>query len=134
MNVLFFMVVVFYLIRQMATARNVTARVILESIAGYLLLGLIFSVLVAAIMQHDPTAFMMNMPPKGPSSSDSSSSVPLYFVFVTMATLGYGDIVPLQPYTRSLAVFISVSGQLYIAVIIAMLMGKFINNDKKEGK
>ncbi|MCK9422733.1 MAG: ion channel [Bacteroidales bacterium] len=132
-NVLFFMVVVFILIRQMASARIVNARVILESISGYLLLGLIFSVLIAAIMQADPDAFNVTLKENnGLQPATPSISVPLYFGFVTLATVGYGDIVPLKPYTRSLATFISISGQLYVVTIIGLLIGKFISKRNNE--
>ena len=50
----------------------------------------------------------------------------IYYAFITMTTTGYGDIVPLTPVARSLAVFISVTGQLYVAVVIALLVGKYI--------
>jgi voltage-gated potassium channel len=49
----------------------------------------------------------------------------LYFGFVTFATLGYGDFVPVKPYAKSLAILISICGLLYVAVIIALLVGKF---------
>jgi hypothetical protein len=42
-----------------------------------------------------------------------------------MTTVGYGDITPVSSAAKSLSNFISVSGQLYIAIIIAMLVGKF---------
>ena len=48
-----------------------------------------------------------------------------YFTFVTMSTLGYGDVLPGIPLTRSLSIFISITGQIYLAVIIAMLVGKY---------
>ena len=94
-------------------------------LAGYLLLGLIFSIFILFIMQSDPGAF--SSPPKQAAESEESigTSVPVYFSFVTLATLGYGDIVPLKPYTRSLATLIAVIGQFYIAIIVALLVGKF---------
>ena len=49
----------------------------------------------------------------------------LYFTFVTFTTLGYGDIVPLTPLARSISILISVCGPLYLAIIIAMLVGKY---------
>jgi voltage-gated potassium channel len=124
-NILFFLVIVVSLIRQIATARKVSAGVILGSLAGYLLLGLIFSIFILFIMQRDPGAF--SSAPKQIAESEESigTSVPVYFSFVTLATLGYGDIVPLKPYTRSLATMIAVTGQFYIAIIVALLVGKF---------
>ncbi|RLD54311.1 MAG: hypothetical protein DRJ05_14905, partial [Bacteroidetes bacterium] len=52
----------------------------------------------------------------------------IYYTFVTISTLGYGDITPQGDIGKSLAILISVSGQLYIAIIIAMLVGKFSGN------
>lgn len=124
-NILFFLVIVFSLIRQIATARNVSARVILDSVAGYLLLGLIFSIFVLFIMQRDPGAYSPNLNQDNRSAEYVNTSVPLYFSFVSLASLGYGDIVPLKPYTRSLSTLITVSGQFYIAIIVALLVGKF---------
>jgi voltage-gated potassium channel len=124
-NIIFFFVIVVSLIRQIATARKVSAGVILGSVTGYLLLGLIFSIFIIFIIQRDPSAF--NTPPKLIAESEESvgTSVSVYFSFVTLATLGYGDIVPLKPYTRSLATLIAVIGQFYIAIIVALLVGKF---------
>ena len=124
-NIIFFFVIVVSLIHQIATARKVSAGVILGSLTGYLLLGLIFSIFIIFIMQHDPGAF--SSPPKQDVETEESinTSVPLYFSFVTLATLGYGDIIPLKPYTRSLVTLIAVMGQFYIAIIVALLVGKF---------
>lgn len=125
LNLLFFLVIVFSLIRQIATAKKVTAVVILGSIAAYLLVGVIYSMFIGYIMQHDPGAFNVKPPEAGMPGELFNTSVPSYYGFVTLATLGYGDIVPLKPYSRSLATFIAISGQLYIAIIIALLVGKY---------
>jgi voltage-gated potassium channel len=124
-NIIFFLVIVVSLIRQIATARKVSAGVILGSVTGYLLLGLIFSIFTIFIMQNDPGAFS-SPPAQATETQDKiSTSVPLYFSFVTLATLGYGDMVPLKPYTRSLSTLMAVTGQFYIAIIVALLVGKF---------
>jgi voltage-gated potassium channel Kch len=125
LNVSFFFIVVFSLIRQIATARIVTAKVILESISGYILLGILYSAVIAGIIQRDPGAYNILHQGTGPEAAVVYLSDSLYFGFVTLATLGYGDIVPLKPYSRSLTTLICISGQLYIAIIIAMLVGKF---------
>lgn len=125
LNILFFMLIVVFLIRQVAMARVVNLKVILGSVIGYLLLGLIFSIFVAYIMIQDPASFNIPHMPADMTTSLTRLSESIYFSFVSMATLGYGDVLPLKPYTRSLAIFITVSGQLYIAIIIALLVGKF---------
>ena len=123
-NILFFLIIVFSLIMQIAKSREVTAVAILGSIAGYLLLGLVYSVFISIIIKNDPGAYS-NMPVDFQQGGYNTASFSLYYSFVTLSTLGYGDINPLKPYTRSLATFIAVSGQFYIAIIVALLVGKF---------
>jgi hypothetical protein len=125
LNIVFFMIVVLFLILQVARTKEVTARVILESINGYLLMGMVFSLVIAGIMLINPDAF--SFPPRDVSLDQPISyfSDYLYYGFVTFTTLGYGDILPVLPYAKSLAILCSVTGQIYVAVIIAMLVGKF---------
>lgn len=124
-QIIYFLVIVVSLIWQIATARNVSPKVILDSFVGYLLLGLIFSIFVAFIMQHDPGAYSSQKTDVKQTEESLNRSVPLYYSYVTQASLGYGDIVPLKPYTRSLATLIAITGQFYIAIIVALLVGKF---------
>jgi hypothetical protein len=123
-NILFFLIIVFSLIMQIAKSKEVKAVAILGSIAGYLLLGLVYSIFISIIIKNDPAAYS-NMPVDLQPGTNDTASFSLYYSFVTIASLGYGDICPLKPYTRSLATFITVSGQFYIAVIVALLVGKF---------
>lgn len=124
-NIIYFLVIVASLIRQIASAREVSASVILLSVAGYLLMGIIFSIFVAFIIQHDPTAFTTLNAEYSDGHKGPNVSIPLYFSFVTLASLGYGDVLPLKPYTRSLATFFVICGQFYMAIIVALLVGKF---------
>lgn len=116
LNIIFFVIIVFMFIYQIASAKEVTGRVILEAINGYLLLGLVFSFLISLMLQFDPGAF--NFP------NQRTLMDPLYYGIVTLTTLGYGDLLPVEPYAKSLSILIAVSGQLYIAIIIALLVGK----------
>ena len=54
----------------------------------------------------------------------------LYFSFVTISTLGYGDISPLTPQGQAVAIFVAISGQLYLAILMAMLVGKFLKDSE----
>jgi len=124
-NIIFFMIIVIGLIIQVARTKQVSVRVIMEAINGYLLLGMVFSLLVAIIILIQPEAY--NFPTVGSGLGEKAYSFSdcLYYAFVTFTTVGYGDIVPKLPYAKSLAVLTGVTGQIYVAVIIAMLVGKF---------
>lgn len=123
--ILFFCLVVASFIMMISRSKEVNAKVILESINGYLLLGLMFTMLVALVMYFNPESFSFPQGFQDGNIPQANVSNYIYFTLVTMSTLGYGDVLPTTPAARSLATFISISGQLYIAIIIAMLVGKF---------
>jgi hypothetical protein len=129
-HILFFIFVVIRLILQAAGAKKVNLNVIMESINGYLLLGVVFSIMVAIITLFSPGAYNYPQWMDVTNQEISHFSDQVYYGFVTFTTLGYGDIVPLKPYARSLAMLTSVSGQIYVAVIIAMLVGKYASRDQ----
>jgi len=118
-NVIFFQIIVIRLIFQIARSKEVNAGVILESVNAYLLLGLMFTMLVAIVHLYNSESFNFI------ESKDVNFQHYIYYTFVTISTLGYGDVTPQGDIGKSLAILISVSGQLYIAIIIAMLVGKF---------
>ena len=123
-NIVFFVFIVFNFIIMIARSKTVTANVILESINGYLLLGLVFALMIAVAMLYDPNSFRFPESILKPGSGYNFYNY-IYYSLVTLSTLGYGDIVPALPYTKSLATITSITGQLYIAIIIAMLVGKY---------
>jgi len=126
-NIFFFDLIVILFILQIARAKTVTPQVIMESINGYLMLGLSFSILVALISVVDPNAFSFPHLTTGADPTVSYFSNYTYYGFVTLTTLGYGDVVPLTPAAKSLAIFTSITGQLYIAIIIATLVSKYLS-------
>jgi len=125
LSIVFFCFIVGSFIMMISRSKEVSAKVILESINGYLLMGIMFTLLIALLMFLNPASFSFPDELSGGSGSASSFSNYMYYSLVTMSTLGYGDVLPTTPAAKSLATFISVSGQLYIAIIIAMLVGKF---------
>ncbi len=116
---LFFILLVIRLMTQIARSREVDVSVILESISVYLMMGLLLSYLTVITLLFFPGSLVF------PEVTDPKLADIIYFTFVTMSTLGYGDVLPTIPLTRSLSIFTSVSGQIYLAVIIAMLVGKY---------
>jgi hypothetical protein len=128
---LFFIFIVIRLIRQTAAAKDVNVRLIADSINGYLLVGVIYSLVVYSIVRIQPDAY--HFPEGNNGNSPDLMSKMFYYTFVTYTSTGYGDITPLIPGARSLATLISASGQLYVAVIIALLVGKFSSLGAKNG-
>jgi hypothetical protein len=127
---LFFILVVIGLIYQIATTKSVTARVIVESINGYLLLGIVFSIIVMIVARSVPDAYSLAGKPLDRTLGLRQMNVLIYFSFTNYTTLGYGDIVPTVPLSRAVSTLASVSGQIYLTVIIATLVGKFLGGRK----
>ena len=86
------------------------------AIVLYLLLGLIWGVMYAALGAHSPGAF------DGHPGVTGGLADWVYFSFVTLTTVGYGDITPVATSARSLAMLEALTGQLYPAIIIARLV------------
>jgi hypothetical protein len=99
-------------------------RINLHRIVGacgtFLLLGLVFAQAYRLMALFVPHAFAIGGVPAEAGAMDYRF---IYFSFVTLTSTGYGDITPLHPYTRSLAAFEGIAGQLYLAVLIARLVG-----------
>jgi hypothetical protein len=104
-----------------ARSKRVNILEFLESINVYLLLGIAGSVLFGWLYSMKPEAFSAS------TGEFSSQADFIYFSFVTMTTLGYGDILPVGPLARSFTIMFSVAGQLYLTMIIAILVGKYLN-------
>ena len=120
-NLLFFIVVTVALVTQVAKAEKVDASMIICAINSYLLIGLTAALLCAILDLLAPASF-----PQIDTGVGSFSSY-VYFSFVTLTTLGYGDITPATPLARSLSTFTALFGQLYLVIIMAMIIGKFLN-------
>ncbi len=119
-NVFFIFIIVLLIIR-VARSKQVGMLEFLESINVYLLLGIAASILFGALYGLKPDAFSAS------TGSFSSQADFIYFSFVTMTTLGYGDILPVSPLARSFAILFSVTGQLYLTMIVALLVGKYLS-------
>jgi hypothetical protein len=123
LNLLFFIFAVSRLLKQVAQSKLVTTQVIIQSVSGYLLLGLVFTMGVARLDFLQPGSFSFSVDENG--SFQGNFYDQLYYSFITMGTVGYGDLLPKTPVAKSFSTLIGVSGQLYVAIIIAMLVGKY---------
>ena len=113
---------------------DVTADTISGAICVYLLFGLAWAFLYSVLEFLHPGSFNFGQFSAHMSSQSSHQQTTLfvYYSFVTLTTLGYGDITPLTPPARSLAMIEAVVGQLYIAILVARLVGLHIVSSSKK--
>jgi hypothetical protein len=105
----------------------VTFHRIQGAIAAYLLLGVIWAQAFSLVELLRPGAF------SGAVGVTGSPHPWLYFSFMTLTTVGYGDILPVHPAARSLAMLEAVTGPLYIAVLLARLVSLAVAPGPGEG-
>ena len=104
--------------------KNVSGDAILGAVCGYLLLGIIWSLLYSAVETASPGSF--GMPARGVAevaAARPDRGVLSYYSFITLATVGYGDVTPITPLTRTLAWMEAITGQFYLAVLVAGIVG-----------
>lgn len=129
----FFALVMFVLLKSIFTDYRVTGDKIYAAISCYLILGIFWALIYAVIEDIDPTAFGRVMPQWGGSFSEL-----IYYSFTTLTTLGYGDITPETAVAQTFSYLEAISGQLFVTILIARLVGMNIAQmahfTDKEGK
>jgi len=124
--VVFLLLAVIFILHTVLTARRVTYDTISAAICGYLLFGLMCSFIFALIEMFYPGSFFNGAATLkmhgAPGEIHKEVIEFIYFSLVTLASVGYGDITPLSPPARAVAAIEGISGQFYIAVLIARLV------------
>ena len=115
--------VVVNLLRFVLRAPSVDVEVLCASIAAYLMLGLIWTMAYWLVEQLTPGAFAFNTTTGTKETMEGFNA--FYFSFVTLSTVGYGDITPVSKVARMLAAMEAMTGLFYVAVLIARLVGLY---------
>ena len=115
--------VVAHLLGYILRAPSVTSEVLCASISAYLMLGLMWTLAYWLVDQLTPGgAFSFNT---NTGKQSMSGFTGFYFSFVTLSTVGYGDITPVSRMARWLAAMEAMTGLLYVAVLIARLVSLY---------
>lgn len=128
---IFYGFVTIEIVKQVWNAKDVGKNVILGLISGYISLGLLSFFLCLTIEIIYPNSFSgitthaINIGP-----SEMSDSL-MYYSYITLMTIGYGDILPITPIAQKAAIFIGLIGQFYLVVLTAIVVGKYINQSSK---
>ncbi|MFC5045490.1 ion channel [Aquimarina hainanensis] len=126
---LFYIVVTIEMIKQVWNAAVISKNVILGLISGYISLGLIGFFICLSIEMVIPGSFNDNI--AGEIATKTLTEKMMYYSYITLLTIGYGDIVPLTELARKAAILIGLMGQMYLVVITAIVMGKYVNQISK---
>ena len=100
-------------------SRTVNFNRVIGSVSLYLLIGLLFSIVYTVLLEFSPNAI------KGLEPANWYDNMPqtTYFSFVTLTTLGYGDMSPVTHVAEMIVVIQAVTGMFYLAIIVASLIG-----------
>jgi hypothetical protein len=115
----FFALTAVALFSYLRNSRIVTQAQLYTAVNIYLLLGLLWTTLYLAIDTFYPGSIQMGSRP-----AERETEL-LYFSLITLSTIGYGDIVPLSGEARMLSALEGVTGVLYIAITVAILVSRF---------
>ena len=129
-GILFFAYAIVLFLSYLFAEEAVTRDTLFAAIIVYLLIGLMWSLLYSVMELLQPGTFAI--------SHGQFKGHPYYFLyysFVTLTTLGYGDITPADPRASVFAILEAIIGQIYLAVLVARLVGLHIvhSGEKKNG-
>lgn len=121
-GILFYFYIIGLLLYYVFKQRNVAIELIYAALAGFLLLGIAWSNIYYLIYSIEPSSFT-NL---DIGHADLRYKL-VYFSFITISTLGYGDIIPTNAIAQSWCILEAIIGQIYMVVLVAGLVGGFTN-------
>jgi Ion channel len=124
LGAIFFIFTACLLLGDVLSKGAVTAEKIYGALCVYLLIGLTWGFMFLTLEGVQPGSFSLGQ--GQPTRIDKDPATLVYFSFITLSTVGYGDITPLSPPARSFAFLEAIIGQIYLAVLVARLVGLHI--------
>lgn len=105
------------LLKFVLTATEVNLETLCACVAGFLMIGLLWTMLYTLLARLSPGAFAFSIPGQTMDGFEA-----FYFSFVTLSTIGFGDIAPVSHVARMLSVMEAITGMFYVAVLVARLV------------
>ena len=112
-------------LRELSTKTAIDSDTLLGAVCTYLLIGLFFAAVYGFVFQFDPGSF------EDLKGSTEPMYELIYFSFITLTTVGYGDVVPSRNSTQMLAAYQGIIGQVFVAVVVGVLVGNFVANKQQ---
>lgn len=121
---LFYLMTAARIIQLLAHLEGVNWRSLCLGAAGYVQLGLTAGQFATFMAVMRPGSFNIGRMLPGEELVERLN----YFAFVTLGSIGYGDVLPATPTAEFLAVFLSIAGTLYVSLVIGLLLSRYIND------
>jgi hypothetical protein len=126
-NILFLAFVIGVLLHLLFTTSYVTRDIMCAALVVYFLIGIFYGLIFTLIECAFPGSFSLPQAIGNETFYGAYGQDLIYFSFIALTTTGYGDIVPLLPSAKFICVLEAITGQLYLAVMIARLIGMHIS-------
>ncbi len=123
--VLLYLYIIRLMLFQIFYAKVITVNTIGFALCTYILIGTVWVLFYTPVVAMDPYAFSVPILEEG-----EAFHTLIYFSYVTLTTLGYGDISPVSNIARNLAVLEALTGTLFLAVLISRLVGSYVSGKK----
>jgi hypothetical protein len=134
-TMLFLLLTTLVVLVHVILAQRVNADMIFGSVAVYLLVGIIVALCFLFLHNMDPGSVLQSLDQEDPFGRGSDNyAVLLYFSFIALTSVGFGDLTPVSAAARSLAMFAGLFGQLYMAILIAKLVGVYTAQEMEKIK
>jgi len=116
----FFTFVFIRLIQYVFQPRAISANDVFALASGYLILGIVAAPFFSLISYQFPNALTI--------SPGSDFYEYIYFSFITLSSVGFGDIAPVHPIAKSFTLILGIAGQLYLSVLVGIIIGKYLTD------
>jgi len=120
LNLIFLLLVGYEIFNHLLNAKVISTQTIIGAFNGYILLGILGFFVFLMVEEFYPGSF------RDMSSGPGKYEDFVYFSFVTITTIGYGDIVPLSNAAKKLSILLGLTGHFYLVVVMAVLIGKYL--------
>lgn len=120
--ILFYLYFSVELITKIVLTEVVSSNLLYAAMAGFLSLGILGALCASLVEDMEPSAYNL---PKGIVHMGYEHFI--YFSFISITTVGYGDMTPNHPIAKSLAILICIAGHLYTVIIFGIIIGKYLN-------
>jgi hypothetical protein len=125
-GIMFFAFAIYQSARFILKSQDVTREVIFAAVVIYLLMALMWNFIYSLLQLYEPGSFDIL-----DGHYRESRLFFLYYSFVTLTTLGYGDIIPLTEKARAFAILEAFIGQMYLVVVLAWLVGMHVSRKSR---